>query len=123
MPRPRQCVAGVGCPPPALAPAMLALRPGARAQAHCVRAGTWFGAFPNEGSAFSFGASHAPLCRPEPPSLPACSMPARRAVSCTVTPSFDFRDFEMATRATLAADLGEHALAALGEHAPALVPE
>ncbi len=40
---------------------------------HVVPAGTWFGAFPNTGSGYSF-------------------------VGCTVAPGFDFADFEMGKR-------------------------
>jgi uncharacterized protein len=43
---------------------------------HVVRAGTWFGAFPNSGSNYAL-------------------------VGCTVAPGFDFADFEMATRRQL----------------------
>lgn len=46
---------------------------------HTVRAGTWFGSYSNEGSAFSF-------------------------VGCTVSPGFDFCDFELASRAQLLVD-------------------
>ncbi|MEK7287841.1 MAG: cupin domain-containing protein [Elusimicrobiota bacterium] len=45
---------------------------------HIVPAGCWFGAHPNPGSAFSF-------------------------VGCTVSPGFDFADFEMGKRADLTA--------------------
>ena len=43
---------------------------------HVVPAGYWFGAYPNEGSEYSF-------------------------VGCTVAPGFDFRDFEMGNRENL----------------------
>lgn len=43
---------------------------------HVVPAGSWFGAFPSEGTEFSL-------------------------VGCTVAPGFDFSDFEMAARAGL----------------------
>ena len=43
---------------------------------YTVRAGTWFGSFPNEGTAFSF-------------------------VGCTVAPGFEFQDFELGSRAKL----------------------
>ncbi len=45
---------------------------------HLVPAGTWFGAMPASGSAYSF-------------------------VGCTVSPGFDFAHFELATRAALTA--------------------
>jgi uncharacterized protein len=53
---------------------------------HTVKAGTWFGSFPNHGSTFSF-------------------------VGCTVCPGFDFQDFELASRATLVACFPQHAAA------------
>lgn len=43
---------------------------------HCVPAGHWFGAFPNPGTEFAF-------------------------VGCTVSPGFDFAEFEMANRVEL----------------------
>ena len=43
---------------------------------YVVRAGTWFGSYSNEGSAYSF-------------------------VGCTVAPGFEFTDFELGSRATL----------------------
>ena len=43
---------------------------------HVVPANTWFGSFPNEGSEYSF-------------------------VGCTVSPGFDFADFELASREAL----------------------
>ena len=43
---------------------------------HLVKAGTWFGAYPEPGSEFSF-------------------------VGCTVSPGFDFADFELAKREQL----------------------
>lgn len=43
---------------------------------HVVPAGSWFGAFPSEGTVFSF-------------------------VGCTVAPGFEFADFELADRAAL----------------------
>jgi hypothetical protein len=43
---------------------------------HVVKAGTWFGSFPCEGSKFSF-------------------------VGCTVAPGFDFADFELGSRSAL----------------------
>eukprot|EP00941_MAST-03F_sp_MAST-3F-sp1_P000330 g330.t1 len=43
---------------------------------HVVPAGTWFGSFPNEGTEFSL-------------------------VGCTVSPGFDFDDFELASRQNL----------------------
>ena len=43
---------------------------------YTVRAGTWFGSFPNEGTDYSF-------------------------VGCTVSPGFEFRDFELGSRAKL----------------------
>mmetsp|Transcript_6155 Transcript_6155/g.7963 ORF Transcript_6155/g.7963 Transcript_6155/m.7963 type:complete len:94 (+) Transcript_6155:302-583(+) len=43
---------------------------------YVVKANTWFGAFPNEGSSYSF-------------------------VGCTVAPGFKFRDFEIGSRAAL----------------------
>eukprot|EP00594_Rhizosolenia_setigera_P009835 CAMPEP_0178954562 /NCGR_PEP_ID=MMETSP0789-20121207/9065_1 /TAXON_ID=3005 /ORGANISM="Rhizosolenia setigera, Strain CCMP 1694" /LENGTH=172 /DNA_ID=CAMNT_0020635989 /DNA_START=266 /DNA_END=784 /DNA_ORIENTATION=+ len=46
---------------------------------YTVKAGTWFGSFPNEGSSFSF-------------------------VGCTVAPGFDFEDFELGSRAKLLAE-------------------
>jgi len=45
---------------------------------HLVRAGTWFGAYPEEGSEYSL-------------------------VGCTVAPGFDFADFELGRRAELLA--------------------
>ena len=43
---------------------------------HVVKAGTWFGSYPNDGAAFSF-------------------------VGCTVAPGFEFEDFELASRQDL----------------------
>ena len=43
---------------------------------YTVKAGTWFGSFPNEGSQFSF-------------------------VGCTVSPGFEFEDFELGSRVKL----------------------
>jgi len=43
---------------------------------YVVKAGVWFGSFPNEGTKFSF-------------------------VGCTVSPGFDFSDFELADRESL----------------------
>ena len=51
---------------------------------HVVRAGTWFGSYPNDGSAFSF-------------------------VGCTVAPGFEFEDFELASRQILTARFPAHA--------------
>ena len=45
---------------------------------HCVRAGTWFGSYGNEGGEYSL-------------------------VGCTVAPGFDFSDFELASRSRLLA--------------------
>ena len=50
---------------------------------HVVPAGCWFGAFPNDGVDFSF-------------------------VGCTVSPGFQFSDFEMASRADLIKMYPEH---------------
>jgi predicted cupin superfamily sugar epimerase len=50
---------------------------------HVVPAGCWFGAFPNENVEYSF-------------------------VGCTVSPGFDFADFEMATRLELIKQFPEH---------------
>mmetsp|Transcript_22813 Transcript_22813/g.50032 ORF Transcript_22813/g.50032 Transcript_22813/m.50032 type:complete len:219 (-) Transcript_22813:318-974(-) len=50
---------------------------------HVVRAGVWFGAFPQPGTAYSF-------------------------VGCTVAPGFDFADFELASRAKMVADFPQH---------------
>ena len=53
---------------------------------YTVRAGTWFGSFPNDGGAYSF-------------------------VGCTVAPGFDFVDFEMADPADLKREFPDaHAL-------------
>ena len=49
---------------------------------HVVRAGTWFGSYPNEGSHYSF-------------------------VGCTVAPGFEFEDFEMGSRKKLVGEYGE----------------
>ncbi|KAH8057022.1 hypothetical protein JL722_7248 [Aureococcus anophagefferens] len=46
---------------------------------YTVKAGTWFGSFPNAGSAYSF-------------------------VGCTVAPGFEFEDFELGSRAALLAE-------------------
>ena len=43
---------------------------------HTVKAGIWFGSYPNEGTPFSF-------------------------VGCTVAPGFEFDDFELASRKKL----------------------
>ena len=45
---------------------------------HVVKAGTWFGSYPCDGTAFSF-------------------------VGCTVSPGFEFEDFELASRGDLTA--------------------
>ena len=50
---------------------------------HVVRAGVWFGSYPNEGSSYSF-------------------------VGCTVAPGFEFVDFELASRANLVAEYPQH---------------
>lgn len=49
----------------------------------CIPAGTWFAAEPAAGSAFSL-------------------------LGCTVSPGFDFADFELASYARLSAELSEH---------------
>ncbi|KAJ1447234.1 RmlC-like cupin domain-containing protein [Pelagophyceae sp. CCMP2097] len=46
---------------------------------HVVKAGTWFGSFPDAGTAFTF-------------------------VGCTVSPGFEFEDFELGSRAKLLED-------------------
>jgi len=51
---------------------------------YTVEAGTWFGSYPNPGSAFSF-------------------------VGCTVCPGFDFQDFELASRQALSDQFPQHA--------------
>jgi uncharacterized protein len=50
---------------------------------YTVRAGNWFGAFPNDGTAYSF-------------------------VGCTVAPGFDFADFELAKRSDLLKTYPQH---------------
>ena len=50
---------------------------------HVVKAGTWFGAFPSQGSHYSF-------------------------LGCTVAPGFDFLDFELATRTDLLIHYPDH---------------
>lgn len=50
---------------------------------HVVPAGFWFGAIPSRGSAFTLA-------------------------GCTVSPGFDFADFELATRAGLLGDFPQH---------------
>ena len=50
---------------------------------YTVKAGTWFGSYPNKGSKFSF-------------------------VGCTVAPGFEFRDFELASRAALLKAFPQH---------------
>jgi len=53
----------------------IGMAPGCLPQ-HVVKAGTWFGSYPCEGSEYSL-------------------------VGCTVAPGFDFQDFELASRAKL----------------------
>jgi len=63
---------------------------------HTVKAGTWFGSYANEGShAFSF-------------------------VGCTVSPGFDFTDFQLASRASLLAEFpgAKHVVEKLTEGLP-----
>mmetsp|Transcript_18435 Transcript_18435/g.48639 ORF Transcript_18435/g.48639 Transcript_18435/m.48639 type:complete len:201 (-) Transcript_18435:287-889(-) len=50
---------------------------------HVVPAGSWFGSYPNEGSAYSF-------------------------VGCMVGPGFDFADFELGSRSALLAQYPQH---------------
>ena len=50
---------------------------------HVVKAGTWFGSYPNKGTGYSF-------------------------VGCTVAPGFDFQDFELASRSTLIKQFSQH---------------
>ena len=50
---------------------------------YTVKAGVWFGSFPNPGSQFSF-------------------------VGCTVCPGFDFEDFELASRQALCTEFPQH---------------
>ena len=51
---------------------------------YTVKANTWFGSFPNDGTEFSF-------------------------VGCTVAPGFDFQDFELASRSKLVERFPNHA--------------
>ena len=50
---------------------------------HLVKAGTWFGSFPNKGTTFSF-------------------------VGCTVAPGFDFCDFQLGSRSKLIDEYPQH---------------
>ena len=49
---------------------------------HVLKAGTWFGSFPNEGVEYSF-------------------------VGCTVAPGFEFADFELGSRKALLSEFSE----------------
>ena len=63
---------------------------------HIVRANTWFGSLPCEGSGYSF-------------------------VGCTVAPGFEFVDFELGSRASLLAEYEQTAGEAANEEGRALI--